>query len=130
MKAIMIIVGLLLTLNVCNAQYSKEKISITLTGAKEKSWLVTGINTERPEKKINFNIDQTVITEDISGKKKNEKWSLSTKDNIRWFITIGSLNYELIISYNKNGSQYIKLTHLAADNKTSGYYEIKLTEIK
>lgn len=130
MKTTLILLGLILSVSVINAQYSKEKISITLTGSSEKSWSVSGINTERPEKKLTFNINETVISEDNKGKKQTEKWTISTKDNIRWFLLIGKQNYELIISYDKSGAQYIKLTHQSSDNKSSGYYEIKLTEIK
>lgn len=114
----------------CHAQYNKDKISSLLTGDNEKSWSVTGINTERPEKKLSFNKNYTVQIELNNGIIKNEKWSLKTSDEIRWFLSIDNQMYELIISYDKKGNEYIKLTHQAVEDKTSGYYEIKLNPIK
>ena len=55
---------------------------------------------------------------------------MKSADEIRWFLSIGNQTYEFIISYDKKGNEYIKLTHQAVDNKTSGYYEIKLNPIK
>jgi hypothetical protein len=111
-----------------SAQYNREKITGILTGNSEKLWNINGINVDRPERSALFNINGNAVIELSSGKKNNEKWTLMSADNIRWFISIGNNKYELIISYDKKGNQYIKLTH--QENKTSDYYEIKLTSAK
>jgi hypothetical protein len=126
-----IIIPLLLFIAIhAQGQYNSEKIKEILAGKSQKSWAVTGLNIVRPEKSFTFKTDNTGVTEDNYGSRKPMKWSLKSTDNIRYFITIGNANYELIISYDKKGEQYIKLTHSTVDNKTSGYYEIKLTPIK
>ncbi len=130
MKRILILFCLLLGVLMCTAQYNKEKIQKLLTGDNEKSWGVSGINIDRPEKKFIFNKNNSVKVESTKGIIKNEKWSLKSADEIRWFLSIGNQTYEFIISYDKKGNEYIKLTHQAVDNKTSGYYEIKLNPIK
>ncbi len=130
MKRILILFCLLLGVLMCTAQYNKEKIQKLLTGDNEKSWAVSGINIDRPEKKFIFNKNNSVKVESTKGIIKNEKWSLKSVDQIRWFLSIGNQTYEFIISYDKKGNEYIKLTHQAVDNKTSGYYEIKLNPIK
>ena len=128
-KYISSIILFLLSLS-ANAQYNKEKITSILTNDVERSWNVTGLNTDRSEKIFTFNKNGNVITDLKSGVKKTDKWILKSNDNIRWFISIGGNSYELIISYDKAGNQYIKLTHQEVDNKTSGYFEIKLTPVK
>ena len=130
MKRILILLLFLSAVFACEAQYNKEKIQKLLTGDNEKSWMVNGINIDRPEKKFIFNKNNSVKVESTKGLIKNEKWSLKSADEIRWFLSIGNQRYELIISYDKKGKEYIKLTHQAGDNKTSGYYEIKLNPIK
>ena len=130
MKRIMILLLFLFAVFACDAQYNKEKIQKLLTGDNEKSWIVSGINIDRPEKKFSFNKNNSVKVELTKGIIKNEKWSLASADQIRWFLSIGNQKYEFIISYDKKGNEYIKLTHQAVDNKTSGYYEIKLNPIK
>ncbi len=125
----LLIAFILLTLNT-NAQYNKDKIVSILTNDSEKSWNVTGVNVERNEKVFTFRKNGIATTELKNGTKKSGKWSLKTNDNIRWFISIDALSYELIISYDKAGNQYIKLTHQEVDNKTSGYFEIRLTPVK
>lgn len=130
MKRIMILLPFLLVVFMCGAQYNKVKIQKLLSGDNEKSWTVSGINIDRPEKKFIFNKNYSVKVESTNGIIKNEKWSLKSTDEIRWFLSIGNQTYEFIISYDKKGNEYIKLTHQAVDNKTSGYYEIKLNPIK
>ncbi len=130
MKRIIVLLPFLFSLLMCYAQYNKEKIQKILTGDNEKSWTVSGINIDRPEKKFIFNKNNSVKVESTKGILKNEKWSLKSADEIRWFLSIGNQTYEFIISYDKKGNEYIKLTHQAVDNKTSGYYEIKLNPIK
>lgn len=130
MKRIIVLLPFLFSLLMCYAQYNKEKIQKILTGDNEKSWTVSGINIDRPEKKFIFNKNNSVKVESTKGIIKNEKWSLKSADEIRWFLSIGNQTYEFIISYDKKGNEYIKLTHQAVDNKTSGYYEIKLNPIK
>jgi hypothetical protein len=129
MKNIFLSVLLLYTI-AANAQYNSQKIKDILTGGSQKSWTVTGINIERPERVFIFKTDLSGIIENNKGGKQNIKWSLRTNDNIRYFITIGKDNYELIVSYDKKGEQYIKLTHGGDNVKSSGYYEIKLTPLK
>lgn len=130
MKYILIILILLATNENCSAQYNKEKISEILTGENEKPWLVTGINIDSPEKQLTFNKNNSVKIEMKSGKTSNEKWSLRTEDEIRWFLSIGANSYELIISYDKKGKEYVKLTRRSGSSKASGYYELKLTPLK
>jgi len=130
MKRLIVLQIFLVTAVLCQAQYSKEKITSTLTGDNVRSWSATGINTELTEKKFSFNKNNSVVIEYSKGTTKNDKWTLTSPDKIRWFLSIGNTTYELIISYDKKGNEYIKLTHQAGDNKTSGYYEIKLNAIK
>jgi hypothetical protein len=119
---------LLITL-VAKGQYTKEKITGILTGGSEKTWQATGINTEISEKTFSFSkTNEFVLTKDDENIKK-DKWSLTSPDNIRWFLNAGGKKYEMIISYDKKGNQYIKLTH-REDGKSSEYYEIKLTPAK
>ena len=108
-----------------NAQFTNEKLHDVLCGTDQKSWVVSGTNINRPEKKITFRVNNTADMEDKSQKTKQVKWSLQSADNIRWFIDIGGTKYELIVSYNKNGEQYLKLTHHDGDE-----YEMKLNQIK
>lgn len=86
------------------------------------------------EKTFAFNINGALIIEKDDGSGKistsKESWSLTTKDNIRWFLMIGSQEHEIIVSYEKNGSQYVKLTHQASGKNTSVYYEAILHSLK
>lgn len=130
LKQILLVLTFFTGIIMCEAQYNKEKISKLLTGEIEKSWSVSGINAERPEKILSFNVNKSVKMEMNNGSIKNEKWSLKSTDNIRWFLSMGKEEYELIISYDKKGNEYIKLTHQSVNAKSSGYYEIKLNQIK
>src|SRR5688572_1623739 len=98
MKRMLGLVPLLLIAVLCNAQYSKEKLTDILTGGSAKAWTVKTSNA--PEKAFSFNKNQTVEITKSAGVQK-EQWSLSSADNIRWFITIGSKKQELIVSYDK-----------------------------
>lgn len=129
MKSIKLLLLLLLPL-VGSAQYTKEKLTKILTGGSEKSWNVSSVNVAAKEKMFSFNKNLSVVLQDISGTKRNDKWQLSTEDNIRWFIMIGKAKYELIVSYDKKGEEYIKLTHQSGTAKAAGDYEIKLTAVK
>ncbi len=128
MKYLPVILFLLVSASSTQAQYTKEKISNILSGDTEKSWSVNGINVSRPEKVFTFNKNNTVVIEETSGKIRKENWSISSNDNIRWFLKAGSITYELIISYDKKGQQFVKLTHGESANSASGYYEMKLTK--
>jgi hypothetical protein len=129
MKKYICLILLLTSIQISYAQYTKEKITTILTDGSEKSWNVNGVNTERPEKVFSFNINGSMISQQTDGSKKNMKWTLASSDNIRWFLITGVMKFELIISYDKKGNQYLKLTHQDAD-KSSSYYEIKLTSSK
>lgn len=128
MKYLLVILSLLFSASYTQAQYSKEKISSILTGDSEKSWMANGINVNRPEKSFTFNINNSVSVEESSGKTYKENWTVSSSDKIRWFLKVGSTTYGLIISYDKKGQQFIKLTHGVSENSSSGYYEIKLSK--
>lgn len=128
MKYLPVILFLLVSASSTQAQYTKEKISSILTGESEKSWSANGINESRPEKVFTFNNNNTVSIEETSGKTHKENWIVSSSDNIRWFLKVGLTTYELIISYDKKGQQFIKLTHGLSANSASGYYEMKLTK--
>ena len=128
MKYLLVILSLLFSASCTQAQYSKEKISSILTGDSEKSWMANGINVNRPEKSFTFNINNSVSVEESSGKTYKENWTVSSSDKIRWFLKVGSTTYGLIISYDKKGQQFIKLTHGVSENSSSGYYEIKLSK--
>jgi len=129
MKSIKFLLLLLLPL-VSSAQYTKEKLTTILTGGTEKTWNVTSVNMAAKEKMFSFNKNLSVVVQDASGTKRNDKWLLSTTDNIRWFIMIGKEKYEMIVSYDKKGEEYIKLTHQSGTAKAAGDYEIKLTAAK
>ncbi len=125
-KRILITASILLFSLSSHSQYTKEKLSNLITGKSEKAWSVAGINIERSEKKMTFNINNSVNV--VSDKGSNEeKWSLKSSDNIRWFIYIGDKQYELIVSYDKKGNEYLKFTH---QSKGSDNYQMKLTPIK
>jgi len=110
------------------SQYNKDKLSTLLTGGKEKVWIVSGINAERPEKKMTFDKSNSVKIEFSNGPMKSMRWSLNSSDDIRWFILIGDLNYELIVSYDKKGKEYIKLTLQSL--KGNDNYQMKLNPVK
>jgi len=124
MKRILFLLLLLGNITFGYAQYSKEKLTDILTGGNVKSWTVKSA-TERPEKGFTFNKNMTVQVQKDKGAAQNDKWSLSSPDNIRWLLVIGNQSYEMIVSYDKGGSQYIKLTHKDA-GKTTGGYEMTL----
>lgn len=112
------------------AQYDKEKLSDLLVA---NAWSVKS-NVNRQEKKMVFSRDHVVLVDRDNGKgvvaQAREKWSLTSGDNIRWFLAIGATTYELIVSYTKTGSQYLKLTHQDGSDKITGYYEINLYATK
>src|SRR5262245_47466442 len=87
------------------AQYDKEKLTTLLVA---HAWTVKS-NVPRPEKKMVFSRDHQVAVDRDNGKgvvsTTHEKWGLSTEDEIRWFLTMGTQTYELIVSYTKSGSQ-------------------------
>jgi len=128
MKQAFILLVLLIKVSSSYAQYDKEKLTSILTA---NSWSVKGSNANFPEKSFTFNNDMTVQVGKDNGKgvvaSQKEKWSISSSDQIRWFITIGSQTHELIISYAKNGSQYVKLTR---QDKLSGLVEMNLYPLK
>lgn len=114
MKQILLMLALLAGVSTSYAQYDRDKLMGILTGGSTKTWTVKSVNTERPEKSFTFNKDMSATIEKGGGKgagaSEQAKWTLTTKDNIRWFVSIGSAQYELIVSYSKDGSQYMKLT--------------------
>lgn len=123
MKRIIILLLLLITeITYCNAQYSREKLTEILTGGNVKTWTVKSPNAAHPEKSYTFNKNFSVQMAKDKGAPQTEKWSLASTDNIRWFISIGKQRYEIIVSYDKSGKQYVKLTSEAVD-KTSVYNE-------
>ncbi|MFI5218479.1 MAG: hypothetical protein ACHQNT_03240 [Bacteroidia bacterium] len=129
MKNISILLLLIIKISFCEAQYSKEKLTGILTN--EKSWSVKGINSNRAEKSYTFNKDMSVKIEKQGGAVAGaEKWSLSSTDNIRWFISIGKQKYEMIVSYDKGGKQFIKLTSQLSNNKAPVYEETLLYPVK
>jgi hypothetical protein len=110
------------------AQYNNEKLTSLLTGGNEKTWTVSGIISERPEKKMIFNKNNSVKIFDSKDQSQTKHWSLKSADQIRWFILIGEQNYELIVSYDKKGNEYIKLTHQSG--KSGNDYQMKLNPVK
>ena len=109
------------------AQYDKEKITSILTSGSSASWTVQGVNTVAEEKAYTFSTNGTCMVQPAgSGAKAyNAKWMLNSPDNIRWFIDIGDRKHELIISFDKKGQRYIKLTR-RPDRTRSVYYETLL----
>jgi hypothetical protein len=128
MKRIILLHLLLSAVSAGYGQYDKNKLMNIITS---KVWSVKGVTTERPEKAFTFSKDMTVQTNRDDGKggtiSNKENWSLSTSDNIRWFINIAGQAYELIVSYAKDGTQYLKLSHKAAVNDS---YEMNLFPLK
>jgi len=114
------------------AQYDKNKLTGILTEGSSKKWSVKGVNVQPPEKSVAFNINMSVLVEKDNGKgavtSQPDKWSITSADNIRWFMTIGKERYELIVSYAKNGTQYIKLIHGEAGG--TGSFELNLYPTK
>src|ERR1051325_1249768 len=129
MKRILILLSFVMSISLCYGQYSKEKLTGILTGGSSKAWMVKASNAARPEKSYTFNENFTVAIAKAEGAAQNEKWALSSADNIRWFITIGSQKYEMIVSYDKGGTQYVKLTNQSGD-KSSLYNETLLYPVK
>ena len=131
MKRFCILGIFLLSISSVFAQYNKEKLTSLLTA---NPWSVTSAHVARPERKMTFNKDQSVQVEKANDKggtvSLKDKWSVSSTDNIRWFLTVGPDQYEMIVSYTKSGSQFIKLTHQAGADKITGYYEMSLNAIK
>jgi hypothetical protein len=118
MKKIILILIAVLKISFCQAQYSKEKLTQILTDGNVKSWTVKGTaNT------YSFNKNMTAEIKNDKGTVKADKWTLSSTDNIRWFIAMSGQRYELIVSYDKGGKQYIKLNSQSGDSKASGYAE-------
>src|ERR1043166_10283715 len=120
MKAGFVIILLLIKITTCYGQYDKEKLIKILT---DNSWTVKGSNNQ-PEKSLSFSKDMTVQIGKDNGKgsvtMQKDKWSVNSADQIRWFLTFGTKTYEMIISYSKSGSQYVKLTR---QDKISGNIE-------
>ena len=100
-----------------NAQYNKEKLTTLLTGGSTKAWSVKSSNAAEAAKSYTFNINNTVAIANGKAAVQSDKWSLSSDDNIRWFIVLGKEKSEIIVSYDKGGKQYVKLTGQAG-NKT------------
>jgi len=129
-QKISLVLLLLLMHTRVDAQYDRNKLIDILTGGSSKSWTVKGTNLQRPEKSFTFNKNMSVKIDKDNGKgntvSANDHWSLSSTDNIRWFIGLGGQSYEMIVSYSKNGTQYVKLTHRAGNDSAAGYYEINL----
>ena len=127
MKPLTLLLLLLIAGATAQAQYDKEKLTALLVA---NAWTVTA-NTNRPEKKMVFTRDQVVTVDRDNGKggltTTREKWSLASTDNIRWFLTVGGQTYELIVSYTKSGSQFLKLTRQLGNNS---YSEINLYATK
>lgn len=134
MKHILLIAALLAGVSTSYAQYDRDKLIGILSGGSAKTWTVKSVNTERPEKSFTFNKDMSATIEKVGGKgagaSEQTKWTLTTKDNIRWFVSIGNAQYELIVSYSKDGSQYMKLVHAAGNDKASGSFEMNLFPAK
>src|SRR5258706_8516866 len=111
MKQILFMLALLATATVSQAQYDREKLVNILTSGSAKTWTVKGVNTERPEKSFTFNKNMSATIAKVgsggAGASEQTKWTLASKDNIRWFVTVGNQSYELIVSYAKDGSQYL-----------------------
>ena len=128
MKHALILLLLFGNITFSYAQYSREKLTDILTGGSSKTWTAKGVNIERPEKSITFNKNMSAQVQKAA--MENVKWSLTSPDNIRWKIIIGNETYELIVSYDKSGTQYIKLTHKAEAGKTTGGYEMTLYPVK
>lgn len=120
MKSILIVLLFACSAIVCEAQYNKEKLTEILAGSATKVWTVKSGSSAQGEKAFTFSKDLSVTISKTNAI-ENEKWALSSTDNIRWFITIGSKKYEVIVSYDKAGAQFLKLTSQAND-KTSLYY--------
>ena len=131
MKRICTLILFLFSISSIHAQYDKEKLTKILTA---NPWSVTAAHAVRPEKKFTFSKDQSVQVDKVNDKggmvSQKDKWSITSSDNIRWFISIGKEKYEMIVSYAKNGSQFVKLTHLAGTDKITGYYEMNLYATK
>lgn len=120
MKRIFIFLLFFVNIMFSYGQYNKEKLTDILTGGNTRSWTVKG--TSHSEKSYSFSKNATVQTLNSSGASQNLKWELTTADNIRWFILIGKQRYELIVSYDKSGKQFVKFTGTAGD-KSSVYSE-------
>lgn len=123
-KLLLILIGVL-SLSFCRAQYTKDKLTQILTNGSEKLWMVKGsANT------YSFNKNMTAQIKSDKAAIKTDKWILSSTDNIRWFIAMSGQRYELIISYDKAGKQYVKLNSQSGDSKASGYAETILYPIE
>ena len=126
MKRINILLLLLITkITFCNAQYNREKLTDILTGGNIKTWTVKSAGAMHTEKSYAFNKNLSVQVAKDKGAVQTDKWTLTSADNIRWFISIGTQKYEIIVSYDKSGKQYVKLTSQTGD-KTSVYNETLL----
>lgn len=128
MKQTLILLLLMSGVYNCNAQYNREKLISILTD-NEKVWTVKK-GSALGAKTFTFskNFSSEVVKQ--NGKNATVKWTLSTLDNIRWFITIDNQKFELIVSYDKTGQQYLKLNLQPRDIKTSVYEETILYPTK
>ena len=127
MKNILLSFAFLLSCLMAYPQFTKVKLTHLLTSDNQKSWMIAGVNVDLLEKKMTFSNNNSVVIETENSKTTTAKWALSSPDNIRWFLQAGNQTYELIVSYNKKGEEYIKLKH---PSKGSDSYELKLTTIK
>lgn len=107
------------------AQFTKEKLSGILTNGSQRDWFVKSKSNSSSGMGYQFHSNNTVYLLNSPGKEAPQKWSLSSTDNIRWFITMGKIKNEIIVSYDKAGKQFIKLTNQTG-NGSSSYNEIIL----
>ena len=128
MKQLLILLLFISGVYNCNAQYTREKLISILTD-NEKVWTVKK-GTAPGAKTFTFNKNFTAEVVKQNGKNATVEWTLSTLDNIRWFITIDNQKFELIVSYDKTGQQYLKLNLQPRDIKTSVYEETILYPTK
>jgi|GEM_PF-6448171 len=103
------------------AQYTKESISAIVTGGSSKSWIDNGTSTV-----YTFSSNMKGEIKKATGSAQPVSWNLNTPDNLTWNLIISKESYELIISYNKEGTQYLKLVRYTGGNRVAGYKEIKL----
>jgi len=109
LKAVLVILFICIV-KLGNAQYTKEKLTLLLTGGSTKAWNVKSSSVEEGAKTYTFGVNNTVAIANAKAAVQSDKWNLTTDDNIRWFIVLGKEKSELIVSYDKSGKQYIKLT--------------------
>ncbi len=115
-SSLIILLMLVASAGSCYAQYTKASLTKILTAGSAKPW------TEKTSgATYTFNVSGTV---DINSAKST--WKLSSADNLTWNLSVGNESYELIVSYNKEGKQYLKLVQYTGGNKMAGYKELRL----